>query len=73
MGLRLVGLGVAIGLLASLGATRVLADQLWGVSPHDPLTLAAVVGRGGAGRPGRLLLPGPPRPPKVDPMVALRG
>ena len=44
MGVRLVALGLAIGLLTSLGVTRILASQLWGISPHDPLTLAGVVG-----------------------------
>jgi ABC-type antimicrobial peptide transport system permease subunit len=34
---------VVIGLLASVGVTRVIANQLWRISPHDPLTLAAVV------------------------------
>jgi putative ABC transport system permease protein len=43
MGVRLVGLGLAIGLLASLAATRVLASQLWDVSPYDPLTLFLVI------------------------------
>jgi putative ABC transport system permease protein len=40
---RRVGLGVAVGLLASLAATRVLAHQLFAVSPYDPATLSAVV------------------------------
>jgi len=38
MGLRLVALGVAIGLVATFGLTRIVASQIWGVSPHDPLT-----------------------------------
>jgi putative ABC transport system permease protein len=43
MGFKLLLLGIAIGLLASAAVTRVLAHQLWNVSPHDPLTLASVV------------------------------
>src|SRR5262249_22028172 len=43
MGLQLVGVGVGIGLLTSFAVTRVIANQLWGVSPRDPLTLGAVV------------------------------
>ena len=43
MGLRLIAFGAAIGVVASIGATRLIAAQLTGVSPHDPLTLAAVV------------------------------
>jgi ABC-type antimicrobial peptide transport system permease subunit len=71
MGLGLIALGVAVGLLATLGVTRVIASQLWGVSPHDPITLFAVVlVLAGAGLaacyfPAR-------RATRVDPMVALR-
>ena len=36
-----VVVGVAFGLVVALGATRVLTALLYGVSPHDPATLAA--------------------------------
>jgi hypothetical protein len=36
--------GVVLGLLGSLGVMKVLASQLWNVSPRDPVTLATVVG-----------------------------
>jgi predicted permease len=71
MGLQLLGLGVGIGLLASFGVTRVIANQLWGISPRDPATLmtvVAVVALAGAAAcyfPAR-------RATSVDPMVALR-
>jgi hypothetical protein len=42
MGLWLVGIGLAVGLGASLAANRVLASELWGVGARDPLTFAAV-------------------------------
>ena len=42
MGFLLIGIGMAIGLAASLAATRVLSNQLEGVSPHDPLTFVSV-------------------------------
>jgi predicted permease len=35
-GMRLAGLGVAIGVLLAAGATRVIAGLLFGVSPLDP-------------------------------------
>jgi putative ABC transport system permease protein len=35
-GLVLICTGIVIGVLASLGLTRFLASQLWGVSANDP-------------------------------------
>lgn len=43
-GLRLAGLGIAIGLAVSLGLTRLMSRLLYGVSPRDPLTLLGVAG-----------------------------
>jgi putative ABC transport system permease protein len=43
VGLRLIGLGVAIGFTAALALTRLLGSQVWHVSPLDPLTFAAVI------------------------------
>jgi ABC-type antimicrobial peptide transport system permease subunit len=42
-GLRLAAAGVVIGILAALAASRLLATQLYGVRPHDPLSYAATV------------------------------
>ncbi|MFT3782294.1 MAG: ABC transporter permease [Nibricoccus sp.] len=39
-GMRLVFLGLVAGMLGSLGLSRFLASQLFGVSTFDPLTLA---------------------------------
>jgi putative ABC transport system permease protein len=71
MGARLVVLGLAIGLLVSLALSRVIASQLWGVSPSDPVTLVSVA--------AVLLLTGlvacwvpARRATRVDPLVALR-
>jgi putative ABC transport system permease protein len=71
MGLRLIGLGVVTGLLASLAVTRVLASQLWGVKPHDPLTLGAVVVVVAAAGVSACYFPAR-RATRVDPIVALR-
>ena len=35
-------IGVAIGIAGALGLTRLMANQLFGVSSHDPLTFAGV-------------------------------
>jgi putative ABC transport system permease protein len=71
MGVRLVALGAVIGLVASLLLARVIATQLWGVSPYDPMTLASVTilllltGLIACWIPAR-------RASRVDPLVALR-
>jgi putative ABC transport system permease protein len=41
-GIKLVLIGVAIGLAGALGLTRFLSGMLYGVKPGDPLTLVAV-------------------------------
>ena len=40
-GLRLIGIGVALGLLGSIAVTRLLSAMLYGVSPLDRATWAA--------------------------------
>jgi len=40
--LKLTGLGIAIGLAAAFGVTRVMAAQLFNVSPTDPPTFSVV-------------------------------
>jgi putative ABC transport system permease protein len=41
-GLRLVGAGLALGFLAAFFVAKLLAGNLYGISPHDPPTFAAV-------------------------------
>ena len=71
MGLRLIALGAAIGLIASFGATRLIATQLTGVSPHDPITLAGVVVLMGMVGAAACYFPAQ-KASRVDPLVALR-
>ena len=40
--LALAGIGVAIGLVAAASLTRLMSSLLFGISPLDPLTYAAV-------------------------------
>lgn len=70
-GLRLIGIGVLLGMLVSLGLTRLVSSMFWGVSPRDPVTLLGVllvlvlVGTVACLVPAR-------RATRVDPLVALR-
>jgi putative ABC transport system permease protein len=41
-GVTLILLGIAIGFFASYFLTRLISSQIWGVSPTDPYTYAAV-------------------------------
>jgi predicted permease len=43
-GMRLVAIGIAIGTIASIALSRVLASQLFGITPTDPVSFAASVG-----------------------------
>jgi putative ABC transport system permease protein len=42
MGLQVIVIGVVSGLGASLVMSRIIASQLWRVSPYDPVTIAGV-------------------------------
>jgi predicted permease len=70
-GVRMALIGVAIGTGAALGLTRLMANQLFGVGVHDPLTFAGVamlliiVAVAACYVPAR-------RAMKVDPIIALR-
>ena len=42
-GMKMVGLGLAIGVVASLGLARFLSSMLFGIQPSDPATFAVVI------------------------------
>ncbi|HKV51515.1 MAG TPA: ABC transporter permease, partial [Gemmatimonadaceae bacterium] len=70
-GARMAMVGAAVGIVAALAVTRLMAHQLFGVSAHDPLTFAGValllmlVAILACYVPAR-------RATRVDPVVALR-
>lgn len=71
MGGRLVLVGLAIGIAASLASTRLLRSQLFGVQPADPLAYAVVAVVLGFVALIACYIPAR-RAASVDPMVALR-
>ena len=71
VGLRLLLIGVAIGLAGSILVGRTLASQLFGISPYDPVTLAGVVALLFVAGLAACLVPARAAT-RVDPMVALR-
>lgn len=70
-GLKLAGLGLLLGGLASLAATRLLSGLLYQVEATDPLNLLAVAFFLGAVAALACLTPAR-RASRVDPLVALR-
>jgi putative ABC transport system permease protein len=70
-GALLAGIGVALGLAASLAATRVLASMLFEVTTTDPWTYGAMVLVVVAAGLLASLVPAR-RAARVDPMIALR-
>jgi len=70
-GLMIVAIGAPLGILGSLVLSRLVATQLFGVSPHDPVTLIAaslmiaIIAVVASWLPAR-------RAARVDPIVALR-
>jgi putative ABC transport system permease protein len=70
-GTGMTTLGALVGIIASLGLTRLMASQLFGVRSYDPVTFAGVavllmlVGIAASWIPAR-------RAMRLDPIVALR-
>jgi putative ABC transport system permease protein len=66
-----IAAGLAIGVAGTLAATRLLQNELFAVSPRDPVTLAEVVALMAAVGLLACLIPAR-RAMRVDPMTALR-
>jgi len=70
-GLRLVALGLALGFAGAWFSAQLLSSLLYGVSPHDPPTFAAVPALLAAVALVACWLPSR-RATRIDPIVALR-
>jgi predicted permease len=70
-GLTTTAIGIAIGIIAALGLTRMIESLLFGVTPTDPAALAAVIAVLAAVATFACYLPAR-RATHADPMAALR-
>ena len=70
-GMKLAGLGIAIGVAGALGLARVLTALLYGVKAYDPVTFASVAAVLGVTALVACWIPAS-RATRVDPLVALR-
>jgi putative ABC transport system permease protein len=70
-GLALTGVGVLVGVVTAAGGMRLLSALLFGVSPFDPLTYAAVIAALGSVAFLATWLPAR-QATRVDPSIALR-
>ena len=68
---RIACVGVALGLLAAIPATRLVRSQLFGVEPSDPVTIVVVIGVLASAALAAAYVPAR-RATRVDPVVALR-
>jgi predicted permease len=70
-GLLLAGIGLAVGLAAAFGLTRLLSSLLFGVKASDPIAFGAVVLTLGVVAWVAIYIPAR-RATRIDPLIALR-
>jgi len=70
-GLLLTGIGLAVGLAAAFGLTRLISTLLFGVKANDPIAFGAVVVTLAAVACGAIYIPAR-RATRIDPIIALR-
>lgn len=70
-GAKMALIGVAVGVAVALGLTRLMANQLFGISAHDPLTFAGIALLLIVVAPAACYIPAR-RAMRTDPIVALR-
>jgi len=70
-GLLLAGIGLAAGLAAAFGLTRLIASMLFGVKANDPIAFGTVVVTLAAVAWIAIYIPAR-RATRIDPMIALR-
>jgi predicted permease len=68
----LLGIGLVLGIAAASVGSRLIQGLLFGVPPHDPLTLGLVVGIMAAIGIGACWLPAA-RAARIDPAITMRG
>jgi putative ABC transport system permease protein len=69
--MRVVGIGLVIGIALSLAVARLVSSEVFGISSFDPLTFAIVIALLAGSALVACLLPAR-RATKVDPLTALR-
>ena len=70
-GVKLIGLGIIIGIVGATGLARAIANLLYGVSPLDPMTLGLTILVLGLSGIVACLIPAV-RAARVNPILALR-